>query len=238
VWPNGAIVVCFPFGMHHPDTARPLDGVVLALDVDGVLLDPALGGRGSWLEEVGGPLGLGPVQIQSAFFEPYWADIVVGRAPIEPALQTALDTLGCSLSAEEFLDQWCVADFVPDSDVVEAAREWAADGARLVLVTNQEHRRAAFLQERLAALLPVDGMAYSAAIGFVKEDPRFFPKASDVLGLPSDPHAVVFVDDAATNVAAARRYGWEAVHFVQQAEWREEVAAALLRAALGRATAS
>jgi putative hydrolase of the HAD superfamily len=230
---NGAIVVCFPFEVQQSGTARPLHGVVLALDVDGVLLDPTLGGRGSWLSEVGGPLGLGPAQIQAAFFEPYWADIVIGRAPIEPALQTALESLGCPMTAGQFLDQWCAADFVPDMEVVQAAREWANRGARLVLVTNQEHRRAAFLQERLVALLPVEGMAYSAAIGFVKEDSRFFPRATDILALPLDPSAVVLVDDTLTNVEAARHYGWGAIHFEKKTEWKREVAAALERGAQG-----
>jgi putative hydrolase of the HAD superfamily len=217
--------------VHPPGTTRPFDGVVLALDVDGVLLDPELGGRGSWLHVLGAPHGIHASQVQAAFFAPYWADIVTGRAPIEPALAAALEELRWPATVEEFLALWFETDFQIDRDVLDAVTAWAAGGARLLLVTNQEHRRAAFLKERLTTMLPIEGMAYSAEVGFMKEDSRFFPIASELLGITRHEHPVVFVDDGMVNVEAAHRYGWDAVHFVKGAGWWVEVEAALTRAA-------
>jgi hypothetical protein len=48
------------------------------------------------------------------------------------------------------------------------------DSADLVLATNQEHRRAHYLDQRLRTLLPISGMAYSGAVGYMKEHLQIF----------------------------------------------------------------
>jgi putative hydrolase of the HAD superfamily len=206
-----------------------LDGVVLALDVDGVLLDPAGAGPGGWQQVVGERFGVDPGPLRRVFFARQWPDVVVGRTAVEPALGRALDELGWTMTVEELLGCWFEADFTLDLDVLDAVRGWADDGARLVLVTNQEHRRARYLQERLGALIPLGGMAYSAGLGRLKEDPAFYALASARLGLGDG--AVVLVDDAPGNVEAARRHGWAAVPFTKDGDWRAAIAAALSRAA-------
>jgi len=121
-----------------------------------------------------------------------------------------------------------------DEEVAEAVRSWADDGARIVLVTNQEHRRARFLEEHLGASLPISAMAYSAALGYVKAEPAFFPAACRRLGIDENDDTVVFVDDSRENVGAARRFGWTAVPFLRDGDWRAEIDAALTAAARRR----
>jgi putative hydrolase of the HAD superfamily len=216
----------------------PLGGLVLALDVDGVLLDPSAGGRGGWSAVVADHYGVDAGQLQTIFFAGAWADVIVGRTAIEPALAAALEELGWPMATEDLLACWFEADSVMDPEVADAARSWAADGARIVLVTNQEHRRARFLDERLGASLPISAMAYSAALGYVKTDPAFFPAACRVLGIGETDDHVVFVDDALDNVEAARRFGWTAVHFRRQEDWRTEIDAALAAVARRRLPSS
>ena len=211
----------------------PLDGVVLALDVDGVILDPTAGGRGGWSAVVAARYGVEADDLQSIFFARAWADVIDGRKAVEPALTAALQELGWSMSAEDLLACWFEADSAVDDEVARAARSWADDGARIVLVTNQEHRRARFLQERLGAPLPISAMAYSAALGYVKTDPAFFPAACRLLAINESDH-VVFVDDSVENVEAARRFGWTAVHFIASGDWRTEIDTALAAAARRR----
>jgi putative hydrolase of the HAD superfamily len=201
---------------------RSLEGRTLALDVDGVLLDPTGIGPGGWFAVVNKQFGVDASLLQSTFFDRAWADVIVGRTPIEPALAEALQELGWTMTVEDLLSCWFEADFNVDPEVLEPARGWAADGARLVFVTNQEHRRARYLQERLDSFLPTSGMAYSAAIGFVKADRQFFPVACDQLGLDRHDRSVVFVDDALANVESARRHGWTAVHFTPDT-WHADV---------------
>jgi putative hydrolase of the HAD superfamily len=200
---------------------------VLALDVDGVLLDPTGGGRGGWQQVLEERYAVDAGRLRSAFFERTWPEVIVGRRPVEPALAAAIGELGWPMTVEDLLACWFEADFTVDNEVVDVVRAEADAGVRLVLVTNQEHRRARFLEERLGSLIPISGIAYSAAIGFVKEDPRFFPVASEQLGISGGGGRVVFVDDSPVNVAAARGYGWSDVHFTREGSWRDDIMSAL-----------
>jgi putative hydrolase of the HAD superfamily len=206
------------------------DGVVLALDVDGVLLDSRRGGRGPWHREVEQRFGVDATDLQRVFFRPSWPAIVRGREPIEPALDAALRELAWPMTCEALLDCWFEADFVVDRDVVDAVNAWSDAGARVVLVTDQEHRRAAHLRGSLAALMPISGFAYSAAIGLVKRDEGYFPAACAYLGIEPAGAAVVFVDDTLPNVEAATRHGWAALHFTKADGWRDEIERALRQA--------
>jgi putative hydrolase of the HAD superfamily len=211
------------------DRSLPLAGAVLALDVDGVLLDPGL--PGSWQSALADRYGVDPSGFDAAFFQARWPRIIVGAIPIEPALAEAIDELGWEMTVDQLLDCWFEADFSVDHDVVQAVRLWTAAGARLALVTNQEHRRAHYLEQRLGALLPVSGMAYSAAVGCTKDRPQFFVEAGDLLGIPRHSRSVVFVDDSPANVETARRHGWFGIHYVKGQPWRSAITEALERAA-------
>ena len=189
--------------------------VVLALDVDGVVLDATRGGQGRWQRVLEQDLGIDEAELTSAFFSRSWPDIVVGRQAIEPALGEALDELGCDADPEDVLRCWFEADFWLNPPVVAVARRWARSGVSVVLVTNQEHRRAAFLRSRLADALPFDEIVYSAELGCTKAEPAFFEQASRRLRADE----VVFVDDDPRNVAVAAAAGWTALCFRDDGEW-------------------
>jgi putative hydrolase of the HAD superfamily len=201
--------------------------LVLALDVDGVLLDPDRGGAGHWTAEMERSFGITRPQFRAAFFMRSWDDVVNGRRPIEDGVAQALEALGADVAVEEFLRAWFEADFEPIDDAVELARRADAAGCRVVLATNQEHRRAAFLRERLGAIMPIDDVLYSADLGVQKHEAAFFERASERLGLAAEQRGdVVFVDDLEHNVAQARAAGWCAVHAppgVPVATWVAEV---------------
>lgn len=215
--------------------STPLSGVVLALDVDGVLLDAGRAGLGSWKRALDVRFGVDGDALHAAFFEPYWNEIIIGVRPIEPALAHALSVLRWNVSVEEVLECWFDADYVVDHEVVDAARAWSAQGAEIVLATNQEHRRVAYLRERLDVLLPIATVLYSADLGYQKRHSPFFAAASTKLGLEERLRPVVFVDDDRANVDAARRHGWTAIYFTKHDAWREEIDTALARAATDRA---
>ncbi len=207
--------------------APDLRGACLALDVDGVLLDAERGGAGHWSAVLADRHGVDPDALQQAFIARAWPEVVVGARPIEPALEAALRELAWDLSVEEVLECWFEADLHVNEEVVAAAARWAGRGAAVVLATEQEHRRAAFLQERLGARLPIRAVLYSADLGAVKRDARFFAAASERLGVGDRPERVVLVDDRAPNVEAARRHGWSAVHYTGDPGWVREVEEAL-----------
>ena len=186
---------------------------ILALDVDGVLLDPDRGGTGHWTVEMERAFGITRLQFREVFFTRSWDDVVNGRRPVEDGVGEALADLGAEVAVEDFLEVWFEADFVPIDEAIELARRAGDSGCRVVLATNQEHRRSAFLRDRLGAMLPIDAVLYSADLGVQKHEPAFFELASARLGVSHDRRGdVVFVDDAAHNVEQARAAGWQAVH--------------------------
>ena len=206
-----------------PTTKESLSKSWLVLDVDGVLLDSGRGGLGSWKEVFSQRFEVNADELREEFFEPFWHEIVAGMRDVVPSLAEALRRLRWDIDVEEALHCWFEADFVPNGDVVKWASDYARRGVSIAIATNQEHRRAKFLKERLAALLPLNGFVYSAQIGRIKSDPYFFIAAEQELDLPLDKHRVVLVDDSPANVRSAQRARWNAVHFDPSLDWRARV---------------
>jgi FMN phosphatase YigB (HAD superfamily) len=213
----------------NPDQQRR---ALLALDVDGVLLDAGRGGRGPWQISFGQRFGVDARRLDDTLFGTPWPDVITGRRPVEAALAEALAALGWDMGVEAALACWFEEDFVVDPMIVAAAMHWSDLGVPLALVSNQEPRRARYLEQRLTPLLPAFRTAFSGDVGVVKGDGGFYSRAERHLGLePGAP--VVFLDDTAANVEMASTQGWTGIHFAQDGEWRDEVDAALAGAGGG-----
>jgi len=196
----------------------------LALDIDGVLLDPDRNGDGHWTNELESRFGINENQIQEAFFSKSWDEVLHGQRSIEECLSEALARIGTTVDVESVLSCWFDADYVPIQETFDLARRASQAECRVVLATNQEHRRAEYLRRRIGAAVTLDHIFYSADIGYPKHDRRFFEAASQRLGLTADQlPSVVFVDDGAKNVEVARSFGWRAVHATVDRAWRQEV---------------
>ncbi|MEY2473730.1 MAG: putative hydrolase of the superfamily [Actinomycetota bacterium] len=194
----------------------PTSGVVIALDVDGVLIDPTRGGAGHWLEVVGPRFGV-TADDMAPFFRGAFRDVTSGRRTVEDALADHFASRGVDHLA--FLDAWLDEDAHPNDEVVKAAEEWARRGVAIVLATTQEHRRVDRLRALFGDRLQLADVLYSADLGAAKPDPEFFRRADARLG----GRRVVFVDDMVANVEAARVHGWTAVHYPAERNWRDVV---------------
>lgn len=210
---------------------RPRDDArtLLALDVDGVILDPQRGGRGPWQVAFSERFGVDATRLDETLFATGWADVITGKRPVESALAEALQDLGWHTGVNAALQCWFEEDFVTAPAVIAAATAWARQGVPLALVSNQEPRRARFIEGRLASLLPISGVAFSGDLGVVKSDPAFYHQAELRLDIVGTRRSVVFLDDTLRNVEVAASCGWTAVHFTQDGDWQADVAAALGR---------
>lgn len=168
--------------------------------------------------------------MDETLFASSWADVITGKRSVESALHDALQELGWGMGVDAALQCWFEEDFVTAPEVMAAATAWAQLGIPLALVSNQEPRRARYLEGRLAPLLPIEGVAFSGDLGVVKNDRDFYERAEHSLGVVGLGRSVVFLDDTSTNVETAARHGWAAVHFTKDKDWRREVTTALERA--------
>ena len=125
-------------------SARP----ILALDVDGVIIDGFP--RKRWDETLEADLGVSPDIMQVEFFDRHWKAIMRGEKPVEPPLTAFLEDYGTSVTTPEFLAYWHGNDANVRREVIDAALAWRArtDG-RLALATNQDLTRARYLRDAL-----------------------------------------------------------------------------------------
>jgi putative hydrolase of the HAD superfamily len=181
----------------------------LMIDVDGVLVSGRPTDGKPWATGLETNLGITPDALHRHFFLPYWEDIVLGRAEITEQLPKALGQMDSDLSAEDLLSYWFENDARINVDLLAALDQQRRRGMRVYLTTNQEHRRAHYLMERLGLSSHVDGIHYSAALGCRKPDKAFFETVADLTGLA--PSELLLVDDTQANIEAARQAGWQSI---------------------------
>jgi len=80
----------------------------------------------------------------------------------------------------------------------------------------------AFVAARFPPGAVLDPMIFSAEIGAAKPSAAAFAAAEGRLGCSSG--AILFIDDSAANIAAARRRGWDAIRFLSNDQVTAELA--------------
>lgn len=165
-----------------------------------------------WQDELAGMVGprddLDPAEFASAVQQAE-APTMDGKTDIADAMVEVLRNYSVSLRTDDILDLW--TRITVDPSMTEAVQDLHAAGLRCSLATNQQRQRAAWMKANLGYQEIFDEQFYSCDLGLAKPDPAFF---TTVLGhLAVQPSAVLFVDDTAVNVAAARELGLNAYLF-------------------------
>ena len=192
-------------------------------DVDGVLIDgwhadPAL--RKPWDATIGQDLGVDREAFGRLFFarsddRPVspMMDCVSGRRDLKEALSEVLPQTGYRGGVDDFVAYWFEKDSNVSTDVFGLVeRLAAADETELFVATGQEHHRARHLWDTLGFSRHFAGMFYSARIGCLKHEPRFFETINAELGIGPE-EKPLFFDDTPRIVEQASAAGWDAVHF-------------------------
>ena len=181
------------------------------LDVDGVLVTGRPFDGKPWHTNLQSDLGIDPDWFRRAFFTTLWTEIVEGRESLMPSLQGCLEDGNIETTAEEFVDYWYKMDSRIDKVVLADFQRARVGGLAVYLATNQEHCRAEFLMNIMGLAAHVDGIIYSAKLGSRKPDTAFYIAASKDAGCEES--SILLVDDTLENVVAARKVGWQAVHW-------------------------
>jgi putative hydrolase of the HAD superfamily len=105
-------------------------------------------------------------------------------------------------------------------EMLKFVAELKQQGYRLALLSNAPSDLVEHAQSVLEGL--ISEFLFSSQLGLAKPDPRIFEVALQRLEV--DPEDVVFVDDNAENVEAARRVGMRVVHHVSVEQTRVELA--------------
>lgn len=111
--------------------------------------------------------------------------------------------------AAELVAAWSAGAGEIDPEVADILRTVRQHGP-VILVTNATTRLESDV-DRLGLADHVDAVVNSARLGAAKPDPKIYLAGAEKAGLP--PERCLFVDDSATNTAAAEVLGMTAHHF-------------------------
>ena len=179
----------------------------LMVDVDGVIVHPAH--SGGWAACLETDLGISIGLLQTAFFQPHWQDVSLGRAGLEERLAPVLAKIAPHLRVEVLMDYWFRYDACLNEPLLADLAVWRSRGVALHLATVQEHQRARYLWEDLGLRDRFDAIHYSAALGCAKPDLAFYRAIEAKTGFA--PRDLLLIDDKPGNVEGAWAAGWRGV---------------------------
>ena len=182
--------------------------MIVAWDFDGVLNAGIRDGRFLWTEGLEAAWGIPPDRLRTLFTD--WDPVMTGREDILDRLAVWLADEGHDVPPSALLDWWLEADTFPDTGMLDLMDRLTARGVRQVIATNNEPRRAAYIEGPMGYGARVERVFASGRMGLRKPDPAFFAALTDALD--AAPSETILVDDLARNVDAARDCGWEAFH--------------------------
>lgn len=203
---------------HWREHLRPrptLSGVtpethVLLLDVDGVLITPD--------DFYGAKLFREHPDLMRDFMGTSFHSASTGRSDLLEHLPALMAAMGRTGDPGNFYREWLEYENRPNAPMLDAVRELRSAGWRAYLATNQEAHRTRHLLQESGLQGITDGHFASYTVGHRKPTPEYYAEVTRQLSLP--PEHLVFWDDAAENVQAAREAGWTAHLFTGVADFR------------------
>ncbi len=179
---------------------------VLAFDIDGVILRSR-----PWAAELKADWGIELADLQAGFLDGPFQEVLRGRLDLFVALNDYLGSKGLADRLEAFAEYWFEKESTPESAVLDKIAAWKQrTGGRCFAASNQEHHRIAYLRDTVGLGAHFDEIVYSAALGVCKPDRVFFTNAQARMGI-TVAQSILFVDDSAECVDAARMCGWRAM---------------------------
>ena len=136
-----------------------------------------------------------------------------GQATTDDLFAVARTRGGLRCDRAAFVDAFCDI-FWPNPPMADLVRRLKATGYRLVLASNTNVAHYERYREQFKDLLAhFDAIAVSHEAGARKPESGFFEYAHTLTGCAKD--ECLFVDDLEANVAAARAFGWQGIHFTR-----------------------
>ncbi|NJK43486.1 MAG: HAD-IA family hydrolase [Pleurocapsa sp. SU_196_0] len=131
-----------------------------------------------------------------------------GELELSEVLPPLLERWQVNVGVDAFIRQWLIHEHALDINLLERIARIRARGMPCYLGTNQERHRAAYMRRDMGLQDALDGVFASSDLGVRKPDAAFYERVQEALHL--EPHQILFWDDAAQNVEAARAVGWQA----------------------------
>ena len=190
-------------------------------DFDGVLTTDKTGSI-TTIRYLSAETGLGEQQIWSAF-APFNDDLLYGRATHSEIWPALCLTLGQELDITLLVGAF---ESTPmNKEMLDLARRLKSAGYSTGIVTDNKKDRIDCLKAHLKLGTLFSPIVVSAECGSGKEDPAIFNTALAWLGVKPD--QAIFIDNSKRNLVAAEAIGIKTIHFDDNANDVQGLAAAL-----------
>ncbi|WP_372573672.1 HAD-IA family hydrolase [Ruegeria jejuensis] len=183
---------------------------IIAWDFDGVLNRNIRDGVFLWAESFEQDLG----QSLDVFTKHVFADdfdrIITGQEDLRDRVASWVERVGFVPGPDALLEYWFKKDALPDVEVLKVQAALSAKGIRHVIATNNEARRARYIEVEMGFGDRAVHVFSSGRMGVRKPDPAFYAQITETLDVAPD--RMLLIDDYQASVDAARAAGWQA-HF-------------------------
>ncbi|MGD9834783.1 MAG: HAD family hydrolase [Piscinibacter sp.] len=158
------------------------------------------------------------------FFQGYsgdWGDFDRGTVEPGPLAERIAARTGLAVDEARRVIDAVPAELTPIPDTVELLHALHAAGRPLYFLSNMPEPYARHLEATHGFLALFRGGVFSARAGLCKPEAEIFSHCAHAHGL--EPARTLFIDDVVHNVEAARRAGWQAIHFVDADQCAREL---------------
>ena len=128
-----------------------------------------------------------------------------GRIPLGDYTAWAIETLGATVTSEQFHDAWRNI-FTPNLPMWETARKLHADGHRLILFSNTNAIHCPWVFEAYPDFSLFHGSILSFEVDSIKPHPEIYQHAIDKYSLI--PESTLYIDDLPANIATGNLFGF------------------------------
>ena len=180
----------------------------ICFDADGVLVNPAFQ-FSRHLQEVHHIT----MEMTMPFFTGVFNECLLGKKQIQDELPPYLAAWGWQQDVDAFIQTWLKQDDVVDAKMIHTVQQLRKAGFQCCLATNQEQNRAAYMRNQMGFEALFDECFISCEMGSQKPDNAYYRYIENTLGLK--PEEILFWDDSAGHVVAARKQGWQAEVYTQ-----------------------
>ncbi|MDT7837551.1 HAD family hydrolase [Aquabacterium sp. OR-4] len=153
-----------------------------------------------------------------------WAEFDRGTVSPQALAQRIATRTGLRLDEAQAVIEAVPGELQPLPDSVALLQRVRAAGRRTFYLSNMPAPYADQLEAAHDFVRGFDAGVFSARVGFNKPEPEIFALAAARFGVPAE--TLLFLDDHAPNVQAARQAGWQALLFTDAAQAERDLRAA------------
>jgi putative hydrolase of the HAD superfamily len=191
-----------------------LGPTIVAWDFDGVLNRNIENGQFLWAKNFEEDLGQSLPGFHHHIFDANFDAVITGREDLRDRVETWSKAVGYSGGPDALLAYWFAKDSFPDPSMLEIIETLSDHRIRQVIVTNNETRRARFIEAEMGYASLVEHVFSSGRLGVRKPEPEFFETVTNTL--EAEPQDMLLIDDTKANTEQAALLGWRSIHFTEE----------------------